>query len=289
MTGFGEARGPLSERRLAEVRLASVNGRFLELQIRTQPRFDTGDLEAAVRTVLAERLQRGRVSVTITLQSLSGQAPGMGLQWEVLAELQRELARRPAGLELAPPSLRDLMALPGFMGEPAHEIEDRERPALLHLVAQARDALVAAREQEGAALQPVLADDLGVLAGFGAWLGGVNAGVREVLRERLRARLAAVLPPGAVPEDRLLVEAAIAADRADVSEEVQRIESHLQQARRVLAGGGAVGKRLEFLLQELLREVNTAASKCREAGMGERVVEAKAALERLREQAANLE
>jgi uncharacterized protein (TIGR00255 family) len=289
MTGFGEAQGALSERWLAEVRLSSVNGRFLELQIRTQPRFDTADLEPAIRAVLAEQLQRGRVTVAITMQRGAGQAAGMGWHWELLEELQRELARRPAGIELAPLSLRDLLALPGFANDATDRIDQQERVALLQLVAQARDALVAARAQEGAALQTALAADFGVLAEFGGWLESVNRAVRETLLERLRARLAEVLPPGAVAEDRLLVEAAIAADRADVSEEVQRIASHLQQARRLLADGGAVGKRLEFLLQELLREVNTAASKCREVGVGERVVEAKAALERLREQVANLE
>ncbi len=289
MTGFGEARGPLSDRRLAELRLASVNGRFLELQIRTQPRLDTSEIEAELRAVLAEKLHRGRVTATITLQLFGGPAEGLGFHWEVLEELKRELARHPAGRELAPLSLRDLLALPGFLGDAEKGLGEEERAALLELAAQARDALLAAREAEGAALLLVLERDLGVLAEFAAWLENINAGVRQALLERLRTRLAEVLPPGSVPEDRLLVEAAIAADRADVAEEVQRIKSHLQQARRLLAEGGAVGKRLEFLLQELLREVNTAASKCREVGVGERVVEAKAALERLREQVGNLE
>jgi uncharacterized protein (TIGR00255 family) len=92
-----------------------------------------------------------------------------------------------------------------------------------------------------------------------------------------------------VSQDRVLQEAAIAAERADVAEEVQRLAAHLTHLRALLAEGGAVGKKLDFLLQEVLREVNTAASKCREVGMGERVVGAKAALEKLREQCANLE
>lgn len=289
MTGFGEARGPLSDRRAAEVRLASLNGRFLEIHIRTQPRLDTSELEAAIRAVLAEKLQRGRVSLSITLQPLPGQGEGLGFHWEVLEELQRELDRRPAGLELAPPSLRDLLALPGFCGNGEPALEGEERAALLGLLAQARDHLVAARAAEGAAVLPVLAADIDLLAEFAAWLGEINATVRDSLLARLRARLADVLPPGSLPEDRLLLEVALAADRADVAEEAQRIASHVGQARRLLAEGGAVGKRLEFVLQELLREVNTAASKCREGGMGERVVEAKAALERLREQVGNLE
>lgn len=289
MTGFGEARGPLSDRRAAEVRLASLNGRYLEIHIRTQPRLDTSELETAIRTVLAEKLQRGRVSVSIALQPLPGQGEGLGFHWEVLEELQRELARRPAGLELAPPSLRDLLALPGFCGNGEGALEGEERTALLGLLAQARDNLVAARADEGAAILPVLAADIDLLADFAGWLEAINATVRDALLARLRARLAEVLPPGSLPEDRLLLEVALAADRADVAEEAQRIASHVGQARRLLAQGGAVGKRLEFVLQELLREVNTAASKCREGGMGERVVEAKAALERLREQVANLE
>lgn len=289
MTGFGEARGVLPDGRVVEVRLASVNGRFLEIQVRSFPRLEMGELEPAIRAVLGEQLQRGRVSVTIVLQSPAGAGGGLGFRWEVAEELQRELARRPPGLELAPVSLRDLLSLPGFLADVENRLGEEERAVLLAVVAQARDVLVGAREQEGSALLPTLSRDLEAVAQFAVWLGNVNSGVRQVLLERLRGRLVEVLPAAAVPEDRLLMEAAIAADRADVSEEVQRIESHLAQARRLLAAGGAVGKRLEFLLQELLREVNTAASKCREAGMGERVIEAKAALERLREQVANLE
>ncbi len=106
---------------------------------------------------------------------------------------------------------------------------------------------------------------------------------------RLSDRLATLLDGTEVSQDRLLQEAAVAADRADVAEEVQRLAAHLDHFERLLGQGGPVGKKIDFLLQELLREVNTAGSKCREAGMGERVVEAKAALEKLREQCANLE
>lgn len=289
MTGFGEAAGALSARRRAEVCLASVNGRFLEVQLRTIPRLEVAELEGPVRAVIAEKVQRGRVSVSVTVQPAGLGASGLGFRWEVAEELQRELAKCPPGLSLAPLTLRDLMALPGFLGDGDGHLEEEERAALLSLVAQARDALVATREEEGRAVGAALEKDFEILTKFADWLAGVNASLRQTLLQRLRARLAEVLPAGAVSEERLLVEAALAADRADVAEEVQRIASHLQQARRLLAAGGALGKKLEFVLQELLREVNTAASKCREAGMGEWVVEAKAALERLREQVANLE
>ncbi len=290
MTGFGQAGGELSGRLRVEVRLASVNSRFLEIALRTHPRLDTVELEAAVRPVLAAGVARGRVQVTVDFAVVARGEAGLVLHWEVAAALLTALAERPAGLELAPLALRDLLALPGFAeggGELA--LAPEELQALLALVASARDAMVAVREREAAALRPQIAGELQLLASFREWLAAVNGQVRASLMARLRERLAALLDGAEVAPDRLLQEAAIAADRADVAEEVQRLGAHLDHFRRLLEQGGPVGKKIDFLLQELLREVNTAGSKCREAGMGERVVEAKAALEKLREQCANLE
>ena len=289
MTGFGQARGELSQRLAAQVRLASVNARFLEVVVRATPRIDTTELEPAIRAVLAERIVRGRVVVTVELQARPGAAAGPTFRWEAAQALVASLAERPSGIELAPLQLRDLLAVPGFVEGAEPGLDDEERARLLELLAVARDALAAAREREAAALRPQLDGEAARLAEFAAWLRATGAGLREVLLGRLRERLATLLEGRAVAEERLVQEAALLADRADTAEEVERLDAHLAHLRRLLEGGGAVGKKLDFLLQELLREVNTAASKCREAGMGERVVEAKAALERLREQSANLE
>jgi|NGEPerStandDraft_6_1074524.scaffolds.fasta_scaffold22920_4 uncharacterized protein (TIGR00255 family) len=290
MTGFGQAGGELSQRLRAEVRLTSVNSRFLEVALRTHPRVETAELEAAVRPVLAAGLARGRVQVTVDLALLARAAAGLVLHWEVAELLLAALAQRPAGIELAPLELRDLLALPGFAeggGELA--LTPEEQQALLALVGQARDGLVAVREREAAALLPQVAGEIALLTSFRGWLAEVNDQVRTSLMARLKERLASLLDGSEVSQDRLLQEAAVAADRADVAEEVQRLAAHLDHFERLLAQGGPAGKKIDFLLQELLREVNTAGSKCREAGMGERVVEAKAALEKLREQCANLE
>ncbi|TAM54398.1 MAG: DUF1732 domain-containing protein [Acidobacteria bacterium] len=290
MTGFGQAGGELSERLRAEVRLTSVNSRFLEVALRTHPRLDSAELETALRSVLAAGVARGRVQVTMDFAVLGRAATGLVLHWEVAEALLAALAQRPAGIELAPLELRDLLALPGFAeggGELALTADEQQ--ALLALVGDARDGLVAAREREAAALLPQVAGELDLLTSFRGWLAEVNDQVRTSLMARLSDRLAALLDGAEVNQDRLLQEAAIAADRADVAEEVQRLAAHLDHFSRLLAQGGPVGKKIDFLLQELLREVNTAGSKCREAGMGERVVEAKAALEKLREQCANLE
>lgn len=290
MTGFGQAQGELSPRLAAQVRVTSLNSRFLEVAVRTHPRIETAELEAALRPVLAERIGRGRVQVVVELKPVVAGRTDLVLHWEVASSLLDALAGRPEGLELAPLTLRDLLALPGFSeggGEMA--LAPEEQQALLALIGSARDALVAVREREAAALMPQIDGEVAELESFQRWLAEVNAGLRETLLARLREKLVALLDGMEVHQDRLIQEAAIAADRADVAEEVQRLAAHLAHLRSLLAEGGAAGKKLDFLLQEVLREVNTAASKCREVGMGERVVSAKAALEKLREQCANLE
>jgi uncharacterized protein (TIGR00255 family) len=291
MTGFGSAQGALSERLVAAVRLGSVNARFLELSLRVTPRLESEEIEAAARRVLAEALERGRVTVAVDLRAAAdaGAAASLQLHWEVAEALLGALARRPAGLELAPLSLRDLLAVPGFAEGGTLALTDEERAALLPVIAAARDALVREREREAAALLPGIRVAIAELVDFLRWVRAANAEIAAALLARLRERLARLLEGVAVPEERLAVEAGVLADRADVTEEVDRLGAHLDHLESLLAGGGPVGKKLDFLLQELLREVNTTASKCREAGMGERVVAAKSALEKLREQFANLE
>ena len=290
MTGFGRAAGELSERLAAEVRLTSLNSRFLEVGLRVFPRLETAELEAAVRPVLAQALGRGKVAVTVELAWRPGSgSAALKLNWEVGELLLAELARRPAGLELAALTLRDLVSVPGFV-ESGRELRlsDAEQDALLGLVTVARDEVRQRREAEAAALLPQVLREVGELEGFQRWLSEANAALQDTLRARLRDRLHAALGD-LLPQDRVVQEAAVLADRADVSEEVERLGAHLGHLRELVAAGGVVGKKLDFLLQELLREVNTAGSKCREAGMGERVVNAKASLEKLREQCANLE
>jgi uncharacterized protein (TIGR00255 family) len=289
MTGFGSAHGALSERLVASVRLASVNARFLETAIRVVPRLEIEELDAAVRRVLGEAVERGRVQVTIELQSTGGQTAALQLHWEVAEALMAALRDRPAGLDLAPLSLRDLLALPGFAEGGALALTDTEREALLGIIAAGRDALVREREREAAALEPGIRMVIAELVTFHRWIRDANDEVAAALMVRLRERLGRLLEGTAVPEDRLVVEAGVLADRADVSEEVERLGAHIDHLEKLLATGGPVGKKLDFLVQELLREVNTTASKCREVGMGERTVAAKAAIEKLREQFANLE
>jgi len=290
MTGFGLAEGELSSRLRATVRISSVNSRFLEVVVRTHPRLDSAEWEPLLRGVVAEAVTRGRVAVTIDLEGESGSCGVVSINWGVAEALVTALEQRPPRIELAPLSLRDLLGIPGFLeGVGELVLEADERQQLVELVRAACRSLVAARGEEGEALRAQLVEELGTLSRFVAWLHEQQPRLTQLLLGRLRQRLAELLEGAPVSEERLLQEAAILAERADVAEELARLEAHLAHLRALLVGEGPVGKRLEFLLQEILREVNTAASKFREVGMGEQVVAAKAALERLREQAANIE
>ena len=191
MTGFGQAQGDLSERLAADVRMASVNSRFLEVSLRTHPRVETAELEAALRPVLSGGLARGRVQVTVELRPLVRSGTDLVLHWELASQLMEALRQRPAGLELAPLALRDLLALPGFAeggGELALTAE--EQRALLGLAGGARDALVAQREREAVALLPQISGELAEIASFRSWLAEVNEQVGAALFGRLRERLA---------------------------------------------------------------------------------------------------
>lgn len=287
MTGLAEAQGSLSSRLGARLKVWSLNSRGLDLSVRILPRGEWPELELAVRRLVAERLARGRVAVVVELL-FDPSLARVQLDWELAEALHQELARKPAGLELAPPRLGELLAIPGFLRQSEWQLEPEELGALLQLLDEALARLQQVRAREASLLQPALEAELVRLASFARHVKERTDNLQAIYWQRLRRRMAELLG-SAVDEQRLLQEAALAAERADVAEEVSRLQAHIDHFRHLLCEGGPVGRKLDFLVQEMLREVNTAAAKLREVGMGEQVVEAKAALERLREQVANLE
>lgn len=287
MTALAEAQGNLSSRLSARLKVWSLNSRGLDLSVRILPRGDWPELELAVRRLVAERLARGRVVVVVELQ-LDSSLARVQLDWELAEALHQELARKPAGVELAPLRLSDLLAVPGFLRQSEWQLEPEELEALLKLLDEALARLQQARAREASLLHAALEAELVGLASFACHVRERSDNLQAIYWQKLRRRMAELLG-SAVDEQRLLQEAALAAERADVAEEVSRLQAHLEHFRHLLSEGGPVGRKLDFLVQEMLREVNTAAAKLREEGIGEQVVEAKAALERLREQVANLE
>ncbi len=293
MTGFGRARGALSARFAASVVIRSVNHRYLDVQVRTNLREETPELETAVRSVVSESIERGRVTVQLTLERTQPAATTVVVDGRAvtsaLAQLRR-LEEDQGGPQTV--ELRDVLTLPGLVTVTGAEtlLEADELEALESVVREASRQYLAMRLEEGARLRGQLDGELGRLSAF---LDGLEPGlvdIRERLLQRLTERLERLVGSEvAVDPERLVQEAAILADRADVSEEVVRLRSHLAAFADRLAKGGSVGRTLDFLCQEIHRELNTLGSKCREVGLAEQVVEAKTATERLREQVQNLE
>jgi uncharacterized protein (TIGR00255 family) len=293
MTGFGRAHGSLSARFSASVVVRSVNHRYLDVQVRTSLREETPELEAAVRAVVSEGLERGRVTVQVTLQRTEPAATKVMVDGSAvisaLAQL-RQLEEAEGGLQAV--ELRDVLVLPGLVTVSGEEtlLESEEIEALEGVAREALAGFVAMRREEGVRLRDQLEGELARVAEF---LDGLEPELEEIrsrvltrLKERVERLLGSDVP--ADPE-RLVQEAALLADRSDVSEEVVRLRSHLEAFGSRLEAGGAVGRPLDFLCQEIHRELNTLGSKCREVGIAERLVEAKTATERLREQVQNLE
>lgn len=291
MTGFGRAEFELAGAAF-QVEVRSVNHRHLDLQVRlprTMQRF-----EPDLRRRLTARFGRGKVEVTV-----SGRAGApletLRIDSETAARYlhaARELATRHGVMgELDAPSL---LALPGVARLAEPELPEAELAAALAEAAdRAADGLCAMRREEGQALARELEARLARIGELVEEVAGRSDVVQAAARERLKKRaeqLAAEL--GQRDEGRLAQELVWAADRLDVTEELVRLRSHLAQFRATLAGpaeAGGVGRRLEFLLQEMLRETNTVGSKAADAPVAHLVVDLKTELERTREQVLNVE
>jgi uncharacterized protein (TIGR00255 family) len=288
MTGYGrgEARGA----RIAVVAEArSVNHRFFETSLKL-PRGLTSH-EPDLRRLVQGRVARGRVDVTVTVRRTPAAQPGiktdvaLGLAYVRGARQLGESAGLASEL-----SVGDLLRLPGVVTAEDSEEDDGEGAVLLKSAAsEALDELCRMRQTEGAAL----ARDLGThLEALALWVRGVERllpAALERIQTRLRDRVQAILGETPVDPGRLAQEVATWAARSDVAEELARLGSHLAQFRGLLVGGGAVGRPLDFLAQELHREVNTIASKADDAELVARVLEARTLVERIREQVQNVE
>jgi len=284
MTGFARAGRQGRGGELA-LELRSVNHRFLDLKL-TMPDA-LGSLETILRTELRRGLGRGRVDATLRWRP----PPGQGL---VIDEaLAGEVARTARHLGTVTgddmPVARDALALlawPGVVEQPAAAYEVL-RPELETVAREAVERLCEARAREGAELAGALAERLGRLETLTGELGPALADSREALTERLAARLKDLGPD--IDEVRVAQEAAVLAVRQDASEELDRLRAHVREARRLLDAAGPVGRRLDFLMQELAREANTLASKAPDLETNRLALDCKVAVEEMREQVQNVE
>jgi uncharacterized protein (TIGR00255 family) len=289
MTGFGQAAASGEAHHVA-VTLRSVNGRHLDLALRL--RDEHRGLEARLRAVLESELRRGRVEVAVDMRALRPPAARVTVNTSVVRALQEAVGELgAAGVAATQLTLADLLRVPEAV---VVEVgQDALGPADEELVEQtAREALsqlVTAREQEGALLRQVLGARLAELREAAAQLRARAPQVRAELYAALERRVTDLLQGKLADEGRLAQEAALLVDRSDVSEELERLEGHLAHFADLLDAGGALGKRLDFLSQEVLRELNTLGAKCRDGQMTRVVLDAKVLCEQLREQVQNVE
>ncbi|MGH9412730.1 MAG: YicC/YloC family endoribonuclease [Terriglobales bacterium] len=296
MTGFAQATQAQQDCSVA-VSLRSVNHRFLDLRWQLPPELEPAlaDMEKQVRAALA----RGHLDIRCHCETRSASAgtrldeSALNAYLAVWSELQRRLGPKRGA---AAPPISDVLRAPGVLATSALvPVATETWAALAHAaLAAALTDLRRMRAAEGAALTLDLTARLDRIDAARATLESLRLELETGLRARLQLRMREVLGAAAPNPDRLLQEAALQADRSDISEELTRLKAHVAQARTLLAAGGEVGKRLDFLTQELHREVNTLLSKSSSASaaglqVSQIGLDLKAELEKFREQVQNLE
>lgn len=288
MTGYAQVKSQASDGSLFVLSLKSVNHRFLDPQLRLPPEMD--ELEIKIRRVLKERLARGHVDVTLNLERRGGE--GFELNRELVAGYVS--AFRKAATEFGAPGEPDLnviLRVPGALTS-SGAVDGNFEAAVLAALDEAIAKLNRMREEDGRGVEAELRRRLQALEEATREVSKMRSAVSRAYMEKLRARMHELLEEA--DEDRILQEAAILAERSDVQEELVRLETHIQHFRSMLDEGGDVGKKLDFLLQELNREANTLLSKTSGiAGEAVRITELglqmKSEIEKCREQVQNLE
>jgi uncharacterized protein (TIGR00255 family) len=296
MTGFAQVRRPTEAGDLS-ISLRSVNHRGLDLHFQLGNEFL--QFESAMRALLKESIGRGHVEIRLSLTRTAGASGVGGYNSEALKAYVA--AFRAAALEFeldSKPDLNLLLTMPGVAGSgngaETRQLDATFQPVLLEALAECLAGLNRVREREGNELRKALLSELGSIERARQEIAGLREQATPYLLERLREKLNDLLNGAGVSEARLAEEAAILAERSDVDEELTRLGIHAQELRRIVEAGGAIGKPLDFLLQEMNRETNTTLSKSTGAGepalkIANLALAVKANIERIREQALNLE
>jgi uncharacterized protein (TIGR00255 family) len=290
MTGFGRGEAASPDGRRFRIECRSVNHRFAEVVCRL-PR-EYAEAEDGLRRLIASEVKRGRVEVLFSAEA--GAAPDSAVRVDTaLARAYhrglKELAAALGAGDFAPEPTW-VASLPGVLsaGQPAADLSS-DWPVIAAAARDALSGLMAMRAAEGAALRSDLLAKLDELSAVAETIAAREPAARAEFRDRLRRRLDEWLQPGEVDPARLAQEVAILVERSAIDEELVRLHSHSAQLRAALAGGGEVGRRCDFIIQECNRELNTIGSKAQDAAIAAAVVEGKGLVEKLREQVQNLE
>ena len=312
MTGYATAQSTTEDGLAFTLTLKSVNHRFLDLNLRLPG--DCDGVEILLRRLIKESVKRGHVDVTLYLERRSKeQVQAVQVNNEMLSSLVKAFHDAAKAHHFnAEPDLHELLKIPGVLSTEAAPVQDVSRSASLEpAVAALAPSLLAqlneVRGTEGAVLVDELRASMKRLRRLAEQCAEIRSGAREVHFERLRSRVAELLRANAeaarelveaeaqLSDQRLLTEAALLVERSDIEEELVRLRAHIQSFLEIIDGGGELGKRLDFLLQELNREANTMLSKTSGAAgenslrITELGLEMKAEIEKCREQVQNIE
>ncbi|SHM76916.1 YicC/YloC family endoribonuclease [Roseibium suaedae] len=292
MTGFARVQGEAGVVRWTW-ELRSVNGKNLDVRLRLPAGLE--ELEPRIRERCAKVLQRGNVSIGLSMQRDQGEAVLTINQTALDAVLAAVDLLRQRLPDVAPPTLDGILAQKGVveLKEPEEDPAVREvlLATLLSTLDEALDALVDMRRSEGSAIRDIILGQIGRVAELTARAESLPARQPEAIRARLAALVAELMDAsaGALDSQRLHQEAAILATKADIREELDRLHAHVSAVRELMAAGGAIGRRLDFLAQEFNRETNTLCSKSNDVELTTIGLDLKAVIDQMREQIQNLE
>ena len=290
MTGFARAQGSLGPWSYVW-ELKSVNSKGLDLRLRTPPNFDAIEIKA--RAVLSAQLARGSVVANLTAKRADEEA-AVRVNRAALDKLLAALDDVPLHANLAPASLDGLLSVRGVLEVVEPQDDEAQRAALeagvMAALESGLDALLASRRAEGAALAKVLQERLDRIGALAARADTLPARHPDAIRERLAQQIARLMEnTDGLDPARLHQEAVLIAVKADIREELDRLKAHVETGRKLLSEGGPIGRRLDFLAQELGRETNTLCAKSNDSTLTAIGLDLKIEVEQWREQVQNIE
>ncbi len=306
MTGYGRAQAQIGGRDIL-VEIKSVNSRYLEQNVRISRNYTY--LEEDLKNLMKTRVSRGKAEIAVSVTLVEGKKADIRVNEEIVRgyldamKAYNETAGDeyyldpdgcfygdPDGLMTDKMSWRTIVQLPDvFRVEKPQEDEEEIRRSVMEVALQALDAFVEMRETEGERLRADVLERLGIIESRVSVVETEAPKLTEKYRERLFTRLSELLGSTTIDEQRILTEAAIFSEKTAVDEETVRLRSHIGQMRDMLAADGSIGRKLDFLVQEMNREVNTIGSKVQDVAITAVVVEMKSEIEKIREQIQNIE